>query len=267
MTYYIPKKLLTTENAKTKKGEARAYTTYIMYLAPAKQNDFKVNLCTHASKGCEQACLFNSGSARFSPVQLGKINKSNYLIANQEKFMSQLYNQIDSIVRLHNKVKGNKQVGKTGKVIRYKKFAIRLNGSSDILWERIKVKDNKNIFELFPDVQFYDYTKVDRRLLMKQPKNYHLTFSMHEENKDEAFKLLKNGFNVAIVFGVTKKQELPKEYLGYEIVDGDKDDLRFLDGKNKIVGLRYKNVVSKGNSHVNKKKFDTGFVIDVSNIK
>jgi len=261
--FYIPTKLLSTNNAKTIKGEKRGWTTYIMYLAPAAQNDFGVNLCSHSSAGCRAACLFHSGNARFNHVQLGKINKANYRIKAEEQFMLQLYDEIKTIVRLHGAMTSSEQYGRTGKLIRQKQFAIRLNGSADILFERIPVIDGKNLFELFPEVQFYDYTKVYRRFYKELPNNYHLTFSLHEDNAWEAFKLLKKGYNVAMVFGIKKTEAFPITYKGYRVIDGDNDDLRFLDDDNVIIGLRYKNVVSKGNSGVNKHKFDSGFVIKI----
>ncbi len=59
--------------------------------------------------------------------------------------------------------------------------AVRLNGTSDVSWERFK------IFEMFPDVRFYDYTKIYKRALKwargEYPKNYHITYSLNEDNK------------------------------------------------------------------------------------
>jgi len=265
--YYIPKTLLGTDNAKTIKGEKKGITTHIMYVAPASQNDFNVNLCTHASKGCKSACLFNSGTARFTNVQLAKTNKSNYFVADKKRYMMQLYNEIQKIVRLHDAVENGVTLGKKDNVIRYKDFAIRLNGSADISFETIKVVDNKNIFELFPNVQFYDYTKKENRMYTNASSNYHLTFSRSESNYKAVLRVLKSGGNVAVVFGINKSKELPKEYLGYEVVNGDETDLRFLDKTNVIVGVRYKNVVSVGNAIRNVTKFDSGFVVNVDELE
>ena len=86
--------------------------------------------------------------------------------------------------------------------------------------------------------------------------NYHLTFSRSEAfgNQVQAAQLLKEGKNVAAVFSTKKGEELPESWKGYKVVDGDKDDLRFLDIKNCIVGLRAKGKARKDNS---------GFVIQV----
>ena len=263
MDYYIPKNLLSTKNAKTIKGEKKGITTYIMYLSPYKQNSLGKNLCSHASKGCSTACLFNSGMGRFNNVQLGKINKSNYFIGNTKLFMKQLYYEILKIVELHMNVVGEKQIGKKGNVIRYKEFTIRLNGSSDIPFENIKIIGGLNIFELFPGIRFYDYTKNDKRFNKKLTFNYHLTFSRSETNDNECISLLKRGFNVAYVFGLNKGQLLPKTYLGYKVIDGDVDDLRFNDEKNVIVGLKYKNITNKGKGFNEIQKETNDFIVKI----
>jgi hypothetical protein len=266
MNYKAPKNLLSTKNSKTIKGEKLGYTTYIMYLAPHKQNSKGVNLCSHASEGCAKACLFNSGAARFNQVQRGKINKTEYFLADRKGFMLQLFNELTRIERMHNAVVGDEQIGRTGKVVRYKKFAVRLNGTSDIPFENIKIKDNKNIFELFPNVQFYDYTKNHKRFENKIiAPNYHLTFSRSETNDKVSLDLLNRGYNVAYVFGVKTEQDLPSEYNGFKVVNGDESDLRFLDEENVIVGLKYKLMTGKGTAGKNKDNVENNdFLIDVT---
>lgn len=254
MNYTIPKNLLSTNNSKTIKGEKKGYTTYIMYLAPYNQNSKGINLCSHASEGCAKACLFGSGAARFTNVQQGKINKTEYFLADRSAFLAQLDNEISKIVAKHSK-NGDK-------------FAIRLNGTSDIRFEKFKIRDGKNIFELYPTVQFYDYTKNYLRFNVELPSNYHLTFSLSETNRDKAIELLGKGVNVAMVFGVKSETELPSEYLGYKVINGDESDLRFLDEKNVIVGLKYKLLTGKGTKGVNKDNLENNdFIIDVSKIE
>ena len=113
-----------------------------------------------------------------------------------------------------------------------------------------------NIFEIFPEIQFYDYTKNYTRFDKVLPSNYHLTFSRSEINHEKSLAILKRGYNVAMVF-----DKLPKTYEGYEVVNGDKDDLRFLDKKNTIIGLKYKKMTSKGAD--NSKAIKSGFVIEI----
>jgi hypothetical protein len=121
---------------------------------------------------------------------------------------------------------------------------VRLNGTSDIRWESVAVDGARNIFERYPTVQFYDYTKIANRRNL--PANYHLTFSLAEDNDTAAEVALLNGFNVAVVF-----KAVPKAFMGRKVVDGDVNDLRFLDPAGVIVGLTAK---------AKAKKDTTGFV-------
>ncbi len=96
----------------------------------------------------------------------------------------------------------------------------------------------------FPDVQFYDYTKIPRPW-QRQRANYSLTFSLSESNEAEAREALSHGVNVAVVFAVKKGHALPASYMGHEVIDGDLTDLRFTDGRATdgravIVGVRAK---------------------------
>ena len=266
-TYNKSKNLLSTNNAKTTKGESLGYTTYIMYLAPFTQNSKGINLCSHASAGCAKACLFASGAARFDRVQQGKIDKTEYFLHERVNFLNQLDAEITKIVARHEAMNEDVIYKANGDVLRNKKFAIRLNGTSDLPFEKFKIRDNKNIFDLHPTVQFYDYTKNYIRFEKVQPTNYHLTFSMSEDNKVKSLELLKKGFNVAMVFGVKKVEDLPTEYLGYNVINGDKSDLRFLDKSNVIVGLKYKLLTGKGTKGVNKDNVDNNdFIINVSKL-
>ena len=227
------KKLLNIDNNyKTIKGQKYGYKTAILYLAPSINSGF--NVCPQASEGCKSACLYTSGHGRFDNVKQGRINKTRWYIQERESFLIQLKREIT------NHVKNCKK----------KNFipCIRLNGTSDISWE------NMGILQEFPTVQFYDYTKVFKRMEMyckgQMPSNYHLTYSLNEDNKELAFEVLKMKGNISAVF----RKYLPKKYKGYQVVNGDESDLRFLDKKNCIVGL-----IAKGDA----KKDSSGFVLDV----
>lgn len=282
--YRIPKNLLSTQNSKTVKGEKFGYTTYIMYLAPHTQNSKGKNLCSHASKGCAEACLFGSGAARFETVQQGKINKTEYFLGNLNRFMSQLANEIEGIVAKHEVIEGTEKLSFNGSVLRHKNFAIRLNGTSDFPFENLRIfkrtsngkiwvykkpnKNLKNIFELFPDVTFYDYTKIPNRFNNKfHADNYHLTFSRSEDNHKSVLDILNRGYNVAVVFGVKDEADLPKTYLGFPVVNGDENDLRFLDDENVVVGLKYKYLTGKGTAGKNAEMLDNNdFIVDVDEL-
>ena len=107
----------------------------------------------------------------------------------------------------------------------------------------------------FPTVQFYDYSKLYLRAYKDLPSNYHLTLSYSEANPDFAEAVLNahklTGVNVAVVF--RDKDTIPTSFAGSTVLDGDKDDLRFLDAPRHIVAL-----YAKGDA----RKDDTGFVID-----
>lgn len=242
------KPLLSTNNAKTIKGEKLGYMTYILYMSPFTFNSKNINVCSHASKGCSDSCLVSSGfGGRFDSVKQGRMNRTEYFLSNRIEFLNQLKNEIEKAIAKNE-----------GKAI----VTFRLNGTSDLPFEKYKVFDNntKNIFEMFPETQFYDYTKNPYRMTKDLPKNYDLTFSRSETNNKIAMDLLAKGFKVSIVFTKT-----PKEYNGFEVVNGDDDDLTFLKPKGVILGLRYKNATGVGGAEKNRLARESGFVINTDN--
>ena len=240
-----PQALLSSNNTKTVKGEKLGYMTYILYLSPFKDNSKGKNLCAKASKGCAESCLFGSGrGGMFAMVGDARRKRTEFLLSDRKAFLEQIHTEIGKYVKRH-KDKAT--------------VTIRLNGTSDLPWEGYKVFDNntKNIFEMYPDVQFYDYTKVWTRFDKPLPKNYHLTFSRSEDNHNKAIEMLNRGVNVAMVF-----DKLPKTFEGFEVINADKDDLRFLDArgtKGVVCGLKYKLMTAKGSD--NTKAFTSGFAI------
>ena len=231
-------KLLNKGNAKTLKGEVLGYRTFGLHLSPANKSGF--NVCQWSSAGCRAACLDTAGRGCMSNVQTSRINKTKRFFKDNFGFMSDLRTEIA------------KAIISAGK----KKMipCFRLNLTSDIPWENVRKGSKTNIIEEFPNVNFYDYTKGFYRMRAwldgKMPDNYHLTFSRSEETSDYKMKtILALGGNVAVVF----RGSLPKTYLGYPVVNGDENDLRFKDPKGVIVGL-----VEKGLA----KKDETGFVVE-----
>lgn len=224
-------KLLSRHNYKTVKGEKLGILTGILYLAPAKLSGYEV--CPMRSYGCTQACLYTAGMGAFSTVQQARINKTKMFFEDRDKFLTLLKKDINSLVK-----KANKE-----NMIP----AVRLNGTSDINWIRF------NIIQSYPNIQFYDYTKILKNLT-KDFSNYHTTFSKNEMNDEDCKIALNLGYNVAAVFNVKKGQEFPKTWNNHPIYDGDDTDVRFYDPKNHIIGLR-----AKGDA----KKDETGFVIKI----
>ena len=237
--YTIPAKLLSEglTNAKTKKNSIK---TFILYLAPYKQNAKGVNICPNASKGCAVACLYSAGRGKFSNVQASRINKTNYYLFNKETFIKQLAKEI---------------VRETAKAeAKGEKVAFRLNGTSDLDFVYLLEKyAGLNIEDLHPTAIFYDYTKVFGKVKKYlYHKNYYLTFSRAEDNESIAQSVLNMGGNVSIVF----RDTLPSYWRGFKVIDGDSSDLVMLYNKNVVLGLK-----AKGDA----KKDTTGFVVDAIN--
>lgn len=238
-----PKTLLTRSNLKTLKGEKQGYATAIMHLAPARLAGVG-EVCPFRSAGCTATCLNVSGHGYYQNTQDTRINKTRFWKNDREAFDALLARDIESHIRYANR-NGLKP-------------AIRLNGTSDIPWEKFEFQGSENVFAAYPDVQFYDYTKwpIDRRGDI--PANYHLTFSLAENNHETAADALDRGLKVAAVFRVKRDESLPARYRfmgkNRNVIDGDVADTRFMDAGGTIVGLRAKGRARQDTS---------GFVLDV----
>ena len=209
-------------NYKTIKSEKVGVLTGIIYMSP--YNLSGKNVCPGASAGCAAACLNTAGRGAMNVVQAARLKKTQRFFQDRQQFLWDLVNEI-SALRRKAKAKGMKA-------------AVRLNGTSDLPYERYKVRDTgKNIMQLFPDVQFYDYTKLENRIVGQQlPDNYHLTFSRAEDNDHKLAAVLEHT-SAAVVFS----GELPATWRGYPVIDGDEHDARFTDaGAGVIIGLTAK---------------------------
>lgn len=210
------KLLSISDDAKTKKGEKFGYLTGVLYMAPNSIGG--PNVCPMASPGCIESCLYSAGRGRFNNVQQARINRKLLYFDDRSYFYTKLRYEIETLIR------DARQQDKLP--------ALRLNGTSDLLPDGYL-----QIMRDYPDVLFYDYTKVFNRLYKKLPDNYHLTFSKSENNGDLCIKALHDGHNVAAVFAA---KDLPKFWHSFPVIDGDKSDTRFLDDKGVVVGLRAK---------------------------
>lgn len=224
-------KLLSTGNPKLMKGEKQGYLSFVLHLSPANVSGYET--CPKRTTGCTAACLNTAGRGGMfkkgestNMIQEARKRKTRMFFEQREQFLADL----EADIRL-----GIKQAEKKGMIP-----VFRLNGTSDIAWEKY------GIIEKFPDVQFYDYTKMRNRKV-SHLKNYHLTFSKADGNDLDVRLAVNEGMNVAVVFSV-----VPATFLGRPVINGDETDLRFLDEKNVIVGLK-----AKGKA----KKDTTGFVV------
>jgi len=217
-------------NWKTIKSMKYGFMTGILYLAPYKLSG--KNVCPAASLGCRLSCLNTAGRGQMGVVQKARLRKTKMFFQDRNKFLSQLKTEIEIL----NRRAANKNM----------KLAIRLNGTSDLPFERYLI-DGKNLMDHFPGVKFYDYTKLENRVTGSLPANYHLTFSRSETNDNVVYKVIKKA-PVSVVF----KNKLPKKFKGYKVINGDLHDMRFKNKSGVIVGL-----LAKGKA----KKDNTGFAV------
>lgn len=200
--------------------------TYPLYLAPYNLSGY--NTCKFSTPECRKGCLFSSGQCRlnYNKVSSSRIAKTRLFYEDQDFFMAWLIAEISAA----------KELAETKNHL----FSVRLNCTSDINWINTYYQ-GKNIFQTFPDVDFYDYTKDPARF-NNLPENYHLTFSYTGRNKDFCLDLLSKGYNIAVVFNT---KYLPETLWNFPVVDGDISDLRIKDRKGVIVGLKFKKIKDK----------------------
>lgn len=245
-------KLLTPseQNPKTAKGLKKGVMTFPLHLAPANISGHEV--CPMRTAGCTAGCLNTAGRGHFDATQAARVRRTLWYFSDRSAFMQALVSDISRAV-WHAEKRGYTA-------------AFRLNATSDIPWHRVPVDGFANIMARFPLVQFYDYTKVDKRMRECLPKNYHLTFSYTGENALAAHKALLSGGNVAVVFrdkatvaramehGFVPLGSWPANRPAPVVINGDETDLRFLDPAGSIVAL-----YAKGRA----KRDQSGFVIDL----
>ena len=226
-------KLLSTANPKIQKGTAKGYLSFILHLAPADLSGRET--CPKRTAGCTAACLNTAGRGGMfkrgettNVIQKARIRKTEYFFSDRDAFMMDLYKDIQKAIKFAER-QGLLPV-------------FRLNGTSDLSWEKYTVgSTDMNLFQLFPTVQFYDYTKVLGRKV-SQYFNYHLTFSKADGNDSDVAEALLQGMSVVAVY-----DKVPAG-----VPSADEDDLRFLDPKGIMLGLK-----AKGRA----KKDYSGFVI------
>ena len=231
-------KLLSTANPKIQKGTKLGYLSFILHLAPADLSGKET--CPKRTAGCTAACLNTAGRGGMfkrgentNMIQKARIRKTVYFFEDRDAFMKDLYQDIRKAIAFAER-KGLIPV-------------FRLNGTSDLSWEKYEVgTTGLNLFQLFPTVQFYDYTKVLGRKVSKFP-NYHLTFSKADGNDADVAEALLQGMSVVAVY----------DAIPAGVPSADETDLRFLDPKGVMLGLK-----AKGRA----KKDYSGFVIRLKEV-
>ena len=232
----VPTNLLSvSSDAKTVKGEKIGYLTGIVYGAPANTCSPRWTMCALAKTAqCDIDCLVSAGRGRFENVHRARVRKTLYFKQYPQEFMTLLVKNIFSLIRKAEKL------GLTP--------AARLCGTWDVEWEKVYFEyqgETVTIFDVFPDLQFYDYTKTPCR---KVPANYHLTFSYSGAPKFQ--KVIKKQLakdpktNVAVVF----QGKQPTTFFGRKLINGDDSDVRFLDEHFSIVALTAKGMAKTSDS-------------------
>jgi hypothetical protein len=230
------------QNPKTIKGQKYGFMTGVLYLAPSTLSGR--NTCAMADKAqCAAACLNSAGRGAFSNVQNARIAKTNYYFNDRAGFMDNLAADIRLLA---------KKAAARGLVP-----LVRLNGTSDIKWENVPLTmagvEYPNIMAAFPDIQFYDYTKISNRDNL--PANYDLTFSYSGVAQYQTYvkQAIIKGMRIAVVF--RRRDDIPANFLGLDCVDGDDSDIRHIDPAGVIVALYAKGKARRDNS---------GFVVDTA---
>lgn len=231
-TYRPAGALLSTRNMKTFKGEARGYLSAILYMAPHTIAGGKT-LCPHSTPACRAGCLYSAGRGAFERTKRARVRRAQEWLSNPTQFLDRLAMEIDGLADLaaSNDLK----------------LVVRLNGTSDVIWEREAWRNATSLMAAFPSIQFTDYTKIPLEH-RAPPPNYHLVFSIADDNAALALRYMREGHSVSVVVPKETKAELliasagaPDIFRGHlglhHVIDGDTDDLRFLDKPRSLILL------------------------------
>ena len=225
---------LVSSSTKTLKSRGIDVETLVIYL-PAASRILGESCCPASTVGCRRTCLgYHSGRM----VQKGPRRAQRLRVPAIAAMLTDP-NAIGWEILAGEIRTALKRCAKKGRTL-----AFRFNGTSDLDWP--STAGYKRLRAQFPDVVFYDYTK---RAELTHHAGHHWTLSATEKTTDDEIRsAIARGVNVAIVF---KGSELPPEYLGFEVINGDAHDYRPADPVGKIVGL-----LAKGGPA---KRDETGF--------
>jgi hypothetical protein len=239
---------LLSQSVKVVKGEKLGYLTGVAYLSPAVKAG-GVNTCSHETIAkCGDPCLARSGQMSGKEAIEARADRLSLLTKDPALFFEILRREI---WRLSARARRKNLVP-----------VFRLNGTTDLDYTQIRF-NGKTIFEHFPDLRFYDYTKNPNLAENYTNHGVHITFSFYKRAKTERLlELLDRGINIAIAY----RDKLPDfQMIGgrkFEVINGDTHDLRFLDRRGVVVGLKYKNQTFHDQAaQVNRDAHKSGFII------
>lgn len=189
---------------------------------PNTLSGLSINMCGNNSPACTASCLNTAGHGPIYTVQRGRLARTLMMIHHPEASATLFKHHLQRIVR------------------RTPQIAFRPNVLTDIIWEKVWPE----LFDQFPSVRFYDYTKHWDRPV-NPAKNYYLTFSASEfHTLDEIrHKVLELRHNVAVVVDYPLDHHKPKRWAGMPTIDGDSKytgDARYNDRKGRVVLLSAK---------------------------
>lgn len=210
-------------NHKLELGIELGQVAYGLALAPASLSG--VNVCQWSTPECRAGCVSSAGMGRYDSVTRARVCKTRFLMEQPAAFLALLADEVFRARLRHGAA-----------------LAVRLNTFSDLRWERIVPW----LFEMFPSVRFYDYSKGWGRV-RSLPANYHLTYSCSELTSETAVRQrVAMGENVAVVFSASRHKALPATWAGLAVHDGDGSDARYTDPVGVVVGLRAKGKMRSG---------------------
>lgn len=241
-------------NAKTIKGQKLGFMTAILYLAPYLSSGRNVCPMADIAK-CHEGCLNTAGRGGIAKrgavivtdggdlpdntIQRARLARTAMYWDQRDTFLAQLVKEITAFIKKATRA------GLTP--------VVRLNGTSDIQWERghnvwLGNARYPSIFDAFPSVQFYDYTKLPARFAREQPANYHLTLSNSEASPKYArmVRAAHRKHNASVVSVGSKEMYTAMVLAGG--IDGDASDLRHLDPAGSMIWLKAKGLARKDTS-------------------
>jgi hypothetical protein len=229
---HVLTRLLSQANHKQEKGEG--FLSVGLTLTPRATGRSGRSLCPFATRGCAAACFADYDRLAWPQNKRVAVARTRLLAQDLDLFFAMLMADL---------TRESTRANRLGIPL-----VCRLNVVSDVPFER----ECPELFTRFTEVRFMDYTKDVRRMLAaERAHNYHLTFSRSERNEGDCLRVLEARRNVTVVF---RRPPFPRTFWGYPVIDGDRNDLRFLDPNPCVVGLKAK---GKG-----ARQDRTGFVLD-----